>query len=206
LPELAGEWCDNPQNTDSPHFLEQFTKIQQVELYLERKTKAKCTVETYTKALKELAKRTDLNSTVETELAISRYTNKNGEQVNITVNYSIGEANTKLLTDPAYFERILTNLVSNAVQAMPDGGKLSINVKRENSKVVVSVKDTGQGIPHEVRERIFTPLVTTKARGQGFGLAVIKKLTEAFNGSIKFESEIGKGTQFTLEFQLQETQ
>ena len=121
---------------------------------------------------------------------------------NIHVNYSIGEENPKLLTDPTYFKRILANLISNAVQAMPDGGKLSIKVNREDGKVIVSVKDTGQGIPREVRERIFTPLTTTKARGQGFGLAVVKKLTEALNGSVKFESDIGKGTQFTLEFQL----
>jgi PAS domain S-box-containing protein len=125
---------------------------------------------------------------------------------NIHVDYLISEENVKLLTDPAYLKRILTNLISNAVQAMPDGGKLSIKVNRKDGKVIVSVKDTGQGIPHEVRERIFTPLVTTKPRGQGFGLAVIKKLTEALNGSVKFESEIGKGTQFTLEFPLEEKQ
>jgi PAS domain S-box-containing protein len=140
---------------------------------------------------------------VEVETLILDVLSANNFPDNIHVNYSIGEDNPKLLTDPAYFKRILTNLISNAVQAMPDGGKLSIKVNREDGKVIVSVKDTGQGIPHEVRERIFTPLVTTKPRGQGFGLAVIKKLTEALNGSVKFESEIGKGTQFTLEFPLQ---
>lgn len=98
---------------------------------------------------------------------------------NIQINYSIGGENPKFFTDPEYLKQILTNLIVNAVQAMPDGGEISTKVNREDSKVIESVKDTGQGIPHEVRERIFTPLVTTKPRGQGFVLAVIKKLTEA---------------------------
>ena len=141
---------------------------------------------------------------VEVESVILDVLSANNFPDSIQVNYSIGEGNPKLLTDSAYLKRILANLISNAVQAMPNGGKLSIKVGLENSKLIVSVKDTGQGIPHEVRERIFTPLVTTKPKGQGFGLAVIKKLTEALNGSVKFESEIGKGTQFILEFPLQE--
>jgi PAS domain S-box-containing protein len=141
---------------------------------------------------------------VEVENIILDVLSANDFPDNINVDYSMDEENTKLLTDSAYLKRILTNLISNAVQAMPDGGNLSIKVNREGSKVIVSVKDTGQGIPHEVKERIFTPLVTTKPRGQGFGLAVIKKLTEALNGSVKFESEIGKGTQFTLEFPFEE--
>lgn len=79
MPELAGEWRNTIRSNVSPTFLKQLPKIQQVELYLDRKAKAQCTVETYIKALKELAKRADVNNTIETELAISRYTNKNGE-------------------------------------------------------------------------------------------------------------------------------
>jgi integrase len=79
LPELAGEWCDSPQNTDSPHFLEQLTKIQQVELYLQRKAKAEVTITTYIKALKQIAKRANLNNTAEVELAIANYKKENKE-------------------------------------------------------------------------------------------------------------------------------
>jgi len=103
-------------------------------------------------------------------------------------------------------KRILTNLISNSLQALTNGGKIFIEVRRNVDKVVLIVKDTGQGIPEDVRDRIFTPLVTTKPKGQGFGLAVIKKLTEALNGTVKFESEVGKGAQFILEFPLQEKQ
>ena len=61
------------------------------------------------------------------------------------------------------------------------------------------VEDTGEGIPLEVRGKLFTPLMTTKSKGQGFGLAVIKRLTEALNGKVSFESEVGRGTKFIVE-------
>ena len=73
----------------------------------------------------------------------------------------------------------------------------------KNDKIFISVQDTGLGIPEEAKDKLFKPLFTTKAKGQGFGLAVVKKLTEALNGNVSFESAIGKGTRFTLEFPLQ---
>jgi signal transduction histidine kinase len=96
-------------------------------------------------------------------------------------------------------KRILTNLISNSIQALTNNGTISIKVKLKEDKALLSVEDTGQGIPLELRDKIFTPLVTTKPRGQGFGLAVVKKLTEALNGTVTFESELGKGTQFNIE-------
>jgi signal transduction histidine kinase len=88
------------------------------------------------------------------------------------------------------------------VQAMPKGGKLAIKAFRQNGKALVTVADTGEGMSDGVKSKIFTPLFTTKSRGQGFGLAVVKKLTEAMGGTITFESEEGSGTKFTLEFPL----
>jgi hypothetical protein len=72
LPELAGETVNTLRSTLSPSFLRQLPKIQQVEIYLERKAKAPSTINTYIKALKELAKRADLNNTIETELTSAR--------------------------------------------------------------------------------------------------------------------------------------
>jgi PAS domain S-box-containing protein len=122
----------------------------------------------------------------------------------VRVTLSLEDSSLALKTDPTYMKRILTNLISNAIQALPDGGKISIKVKRKEDKVFLSVEDTGQGIPVEVRGKIFTPLLTTKAKGQGFGLAVVKKLTEALNGTVTFESELGKGTRFNIELPLGE--
>jgi signal transduction histidine kinase len=70
-------------------------------------------------------------------------------------------------TDVAYLRRMLTNLITNALQAMLDEGKLTIKANKKNDKIIISVKDTGVGIPEEVKTKMFTPLFTTKSKGQG---------------------------------------
>lgn len=104
-----------------------------------------------------------------------------------------------LRTDPTFIRRVLTNLVNNAVQAMPDSGKLELAAFKDNEYVCITVSDTGKGIPKEIEDRIFTPMVTSKAQGQGFGLAVSKRMIEALKGTISFESEVGKGTKFIIQ-------
>jgi signal transduction histidine kinase len=83
---------------------------------------------------------------------------------------------------------------------MPDGGKLEITTECNDKKVCISVADTGEGISEDVKRKLFKPLFTTKSKGQGFGLAVVKKLTEALDGNVSVETKIGKGTRFILEF------
>jgi PAS domain S-box-containing protein len=104
----------------------------------------------------------------------------------------------KIVADPDFLKRILGNLVMNAIQAMPDGGKLSVRAFRDADGTVITVEDTGTGIPESAKSKVFTPLFTTKSKGQGFGLAVVKRMTEAQNGSVTFESEVGKGTKFAV--------
>ena len=78
--------------------------------------------------------------------------------------------------DKTYLQRILQNLINNSIQAMPNGGKLTVTASCQNDKAIISVEDTGEGIPLELRSKLFTPLVTMKSKGQGFGLAVVKKI------------------------------
>jgi signal transduction histidine kinase len=104
----------------------------------------------------------------------------------------------KILTDPLILKRILTNLLNNAIQAMPAGGELKLKVQMQKCDAVISIADSGAGIPVEIRDKLFTPLFTTKSKGQGFGLAVVKRMTEALGGVVSFESELGKGTVFTV--------
>ena len=104
----------------------------------------------------------------------------------------------KIRTDPTLLRRALTNLINNAIQAMPNGGTLQLTAEKKDGLAVIVVSDTGQGIPEEIKSKLFTPLVTTKAKGQGFGLAVVKRLVEALNGSITFDSAEGVGTTFTV--------
>jgi PAS domain S-box-containing protein len=105
----------------------------------------------------------------------------------------------RVVTEPTFMKRALTNLVNNAVQAMPDGGELGLMARRKDNCLMIAVSDTGPGIPAEIKPKLFTPLMTTKAKGQGLGLAVVKRLIEGLNGKIDFESQEGKGTKFVIE-------
>ncbi len=119
----------------------------------------------------------------------------------VTVEMQCAEHFPQIKADPQLLKRVLFNLVTNALQAMPKGGNLTITVHGNPSgHVSISVQDTGVGIPNRIKSQIFTPLFTTKPRGQGFGLAVCKRVIEAHGGTIRFESVEGKGTKFTLKF------
>ncbi len=108
----------------------------------------------------------------------------------------------KLMVDPTMMKRVFINLITNAVQAMPDGGKLTIRAFRTKEAAFVSVQDTGVGISEENLSKLFQPLFTTKPKGTGFGLAVCKRLVEAHDGSITVESKVDKGSIFTVELPL----
>ncbi|MGD6809383.1 MAG: PAS domain-containing sensor histidine kinase [Candidatus Bathyarchaeia archaeon] len=108
----------------------------------------------------------------------------------------------KLKIDATLFRRILTNLIINAIQAMPKGGELAVKAEKKSDSINVSVEDTGVGIPDEIKPKMFTPMMTTKAKGQGLGLAVAKRLVESMSGTIDFESEFGKGTKFIIKLPL----
>jgi signal transduction histidine kinase len=107
---------------------------------------------------------------------------------------------TKLKLDLTFLKRILVNLATNAIQAMPNGGNLTVKAFQENTNISITVTDNGVGIPDEIKPKLFQPLMTTKSKGQGFGLAVVKRLVEAQGGAITFESKVGVGTQFKITF------
>jgi PAS domain S-box-containing protein len=100
--------------------------------------------------------------------------------------------------DPDHIVQILSNLVSNACQAMEAGGALDLQAYTEDDQVVIEVRDTGEGIPPENEDKIFQPLFTTRARGIGLGLALSEKLARGNRGRIEFESQPGSGSTFRL--------
>jgi two-component system sporulation sensor kinase A len=95
-------------------------------------------------------------------------------------------------------KRVFVNLIKNGVDAMPEGGSLTIKSTKVNNDVKITFSDTGSGMSKETLNKIGTPLFTTKAKGMGFGLPISKRLVEAHGGSLSFESTIGKGTTATV--------
>jgi signal transduction histidine kinase len=112
----------------------------------------------------------------------------------IKVSVDIEEGIPPLMVDRTAIRRVLSNLITNAVQAMPLGGQLTIRVFSAEGAASINVEDTGEGIPKENMDKMFEPLFTTRAKGQGLGLAVCKRLVEAHGGSIAIGSRVGRGT------------
>ena len=114
-----------------------------------------------------------------------------------------------LVADPDQLTQVFANLITNAIQAMPHGGRLSICAQADDvdrpTRIIVSVSDTGVGIPAETMKRLFEPMFTTKARGIGLGLALSGMLIEAHNGHIEVASEPGEGTTFTVCLPIRQT-
>ena len=130
------------------------------------------------------------------EIISNILSNSGAEKIKTTVE--ITDEARKIFVDSHYLNRILYNLINNALQAMPNGGELTLQIFKETNSIVIRVKDTGVGIPKEVQDKIFTVMFTTKSKGQGFGLPVVKRMTEALGGTVFFESQVGKGTAFTI--------
>ena len=118
----------------------------------------------------------------------------------IAISRTIDPAAERVRTDPGLVRHLLTNLITNALDAMPGEGKLAVSATRDGGDLVLVVSDTGSGMPAEVKRHIFEPFYTTKptGKGTGLGLSICKEIVRAFRGRIDVESEVGKGTAFTV--------
>ncbi len=98
--------------------------------------------------------------------------------------------------DPDLLYRAFLNILINAIQAMPEGGKLIVNNQfdKENKQVSIEFFDSGHGIPEDIRKKVFNPFFTTKEKGSGLGLSIVKNIVENHGGEIKIESKQGEGT------------
>src|SRR4029453_2112741 len=99
---------------------------------------------------------------------------------------------------PHSFRRVLVNLVHNAIDAMPQGGTLTLQGRRQAATVSLAVRDTGSGIPPEHLTQIFEPLHTTKPGGTGLGLYIVQEVVAAHGGQVAVQSTVGAGTTFTI--------
>ncbi len=138
----------------------------------------------------------------------------------IEVMTQLDETVPTILADPDQLVQAFGNIILNGIQAMLEGGRLLVKTARLSSPktsevsekpprsgwVAVSFADTGVGIPEENLEKLFEPLFTTKAKGVGLGLALVKTLVEVNGGSVEVESEVGKGSTFTVRLPTREVQ
>jgi signal transduction histidine kinase len=100
--------------------------------------------------------------------------------------------------DRELFKQALLNLMLNAQQAMPEGGTLTIQAEIRSGELCLSLIDTGQGMAPEVLSKVFRPFFSTKPGGSGLGLATTRKIVQAHGGHIDVQSEVGRGTKFTI--------
>lgn len=118
----------------------------------------------------------------------------------VAITFALDPDAGAITADPGQFEQVLLNLVTNARDAMPDGGTLTIETARADGMTRLSVRDTGIGIAPEARAHLFEPFFSTKAEGHGLGLATVYGVTTAAGGAVEVESESGRGTAFHLYF------
>ncbi len=118
----------------------------------------------------------------------------------VTIQQDIPDTLPPLLVDPIQVGQVFRNLISNGMEAMPEGGTLAIHASIDPAaqNIIVSVQDTGIGMTPEHLAKLFQPLFTTKPKGIGLGLVVVKNLAQANGGKVEVASEQGKGTTFTV--------
>lgn len=123
---------------------------------------------------------------------------RNAPPQNVKVGIQIPGTLPKILVNPQQIGQIIANLVTNAYEAMPQGGKLDISAVSSDGQIILAIKDTGVGISKKNLVKLFEPLFTTKPRGIGLGLTISKRLADLNHSEIQVTSRVGEGTTFTL--------
>ncbi len=152
---------------------------------------------TYTRPLRLNVHPVNLTELVEEATAFFAIdVERSREDIHIERRYADRKLTCRI--DPEQLQQVILNLLQNAMQAMPEGGTISVDVHAGNSEGIFTISDTGIGMDDDVREKLFTPFFTTKEDGTGLGLVTSKKIIDAHNGQIRVDSEPGRGTQFSI--------
>jgi signal transduction histidine kinase len=130
------------------------------------------------------------------------------EQKDVALDLKIPTERFHISGDKNHLIRVFNNLVINAIQAIPSDrkGQIQVSIFRQNDHAVVRIHDNGGGIPPEIQKRVFEPNFTTKTSGSGLGLAICKKIIEALDGAIRFETRENEGTDFFVELPITATE
>jgi PAS domain S-box-containing protein len=120
------------------------------------------------------------------------------DQQNVNVSMELSPTAAKASADAELVKQCLINLVKNAMEAMPDGGALHVRTAMERDYVLLEVKDTGPGISPDILDKIFNPFFSTKGKGAGLGLAMVKKIMDDIGGELDLKNRPGEGVKVTL--------
>lgn len=118
----------------------------------------------------------------------------------ITVSLQCPTTPPPVKADPTELEQIFTNLFLNALEEMPQGGRLAIEISSATGRITVLIRDTGGGIPSDLLETVFEPFFTTKSRGTGIGLPVVRRIARLYHGDVTIEETSTQGTTFRVTF------
>jgi two-component system sporulation sensor kinase A len=149
--------------------------------------------ETRNKTKEVPVRKTDANLALTLRKSIDENVIPSNIQVNLELDQSI-----KIKIDELKIRRVFDNLIINAVQAMPLGGVLTLSAKNVEDNAVIKIRDTGEGIPDEISDKIFKTFFTTKEKGTGLGLSYCKRTVEEHGGELTFETKKGEGTVFII--------
>jgi nitrogen fixation/metabolism regulation signal transduction histidine kinase len=139
----------------------------------------------------------DVNALVEKVAALHRRQVQEAQQ-GIKLELALDPSQPTALLDPELMHRVISNLLLNALDAMPNGGVMKLATSGDAESIEIAVSDTGVGLTPEERERLFTPYYTSKHHGTGLGLAIVQSVVSDHHGSVSVNSEPGRGTTFTL--------
>ncbi len=179
--------------------LEEFqTSVQKIEEHVERARKVVHNMLGFARKMEPHLENVDINDTINQTITIlENYARTN----NIEIQADLSGKLPIIASDQAQLQQVFLNLLTNAIDAIGKEGLVEIKSRRLDSRICISIKDDGPGIPAEKQKNVFDPFFTTKetGKGTGLGLSVSYNIIEKMGGKIRLKSQVGKGTIFTVE-------
>ncbi|MCK4497977.1 hypothetical protein KAU25_02135, partial [Candidatus Bathyarchaeota archaeon] len=145
----------------------------------------------YSKEMKLERKEVQVKTVIEEAILLAKVPK------NVQVEFA-SATSPKIKVDPGKMKRVFVNIIKNSLDAMPTGGKLTVEIGESAQWFTVAFSDEGTGLPEELMKDMWQPLFTTKAKGMGLGLPICKRIVEAHGGEISIQSQLGEGTTITI--------
>jgi nitrogen fixation/metabolism regulation signal transduction histidine kinase len=192
---LQRSWNDNKENFETRLNGVSNTLIEQID------TLSSIASEFSAFAKMPKAQDEEVNLSAKLQTVVQLFENTRDADIKIDLH---GNNEVYILADKEQISRVFINIIKNGIQSIPEGvrGKIYVELTTYANYAKVTIEDNGSGIPDDRKGQLFKPSFTTKTTGMGMGLAIVKNIINSSNGEIWFESELGKGTKFFVEFPL----